>query len=123
MVSMNQVTLAGNLTHDPELKFIQSGTAVGNLLLAANTTYGKGENRKEETAFVQVTVWGKSAEWANETLKKGSNVIVNGRLQTQSWEKDGKKQSKLVLICERIQSCEKSEKEPADGAAADQIPF
>jgi len=121
MVSMNQITLAGNLTHDPEVKFIQSGTAVANLQLAVNTTYGKGEGRKTETLFISVAVWGKSAEWAGESLKKGSNVVIQGRLQTQTWEKEGKKQSKIVMYCERIQACGEREK-AAETDTAD-IPF
>ena len=91
MASLNRVFLAGNLTKDPELRFVPSGQAVANLRMAVNRRW-KGNNGewKEETCFVGVVVWGKSAEACGEYLKKGSQVYIEGPIQTRQWEdRDG----------------------------------
>jgi len=99
--SFNQVVLLGNLTRDPELRYIPSGTAVTDLGLAINT---KHKNR-EETCFVDVTVWGKSAEACCEYMRKGRQVLVNGRLVTESWDdrETGRKRSKIKVVAEGVQ--------------------
>jgi len=91
----------GNLTRDPELRYIQSGTAVTDLGLAVNDRR-KGPNGDwiEEVTFVDVTAWARNAEIASEYLTKGSPVLIEGRLKLDSWEKDGQKHSKLKVICE-----------------------
>jgi len=106
MASLNRVILVGNLTKDPELKFIPSGQAVCNLRMAMNRKW-KAQNGewKEESTFVGVVVWGKSGEACGEYLKKGSPVLVEGRLQSRSWETDdGQKRSILEVVSERVQS-------------------
>jgi single-strand DNA-binding protein len=104
MASFNRVILVGNLTRDPELRYIPSGTAVTEIGLAVNDRR-KNSNGEwvEETTFVDVTLWGRTAEVASEYLSKGSPALIEGRLKLDTWEKDGKKFSKLRVIGERMQ--------------------
>jgi single-strand DNA-binding protein len=105
MVSLNKVFLVGNLTKDPELKFIPSGQAVANLRLAVNRKWKSAAGEwKEDVCFVGVVVWGKSAEACGENLSKGSPILVEGRLQSRSWEtEDGQKRSIMEVVAERVQ--------------------
>ena len=103
MASFNRVILVGNMTRDPELRYIPSGTAVSDIGLAVNDRVKKGDQWVEETTFVDVTLWGRTAEIANEYLSKGSPVLIEGRLKLDRWEKDGQKHSKLKVIGERMQ--------------------
>src|SRR5262245_8783553 len=104
MASFNRVILLGNLTRDVEVRYLQSGTAVADVGMAVNDRR-KGQNGEwiEETTFVEVTLWGRTAEVAGEYLSKGSPLLVEGRLKYDSWEKDGQKRSKLTVVCERMQ--------------------
>ena len=103
MASYNRVILVGNITRDPELRYIPSGTAVTEIGLAVNDRR-KGANGEwiEETTFVDVTLWGRTAEVASEYLNKGSSIMIEGRLKLDTWEKDGKKNSKLRVVGERM---------------------
>lgn len=107
MASYNRVILVGNLTRDPEVRYIPSGTAVTELGLAVNRTWfdKQSNSRKEETTFVDVTLWGREAEVAGEYLSKGRPVLIEGRLQMDSWEdkQTGQKRSKLKVVCEKMQ--------------------
>ena len=103
MASFNRVILVGNLTRDPELRYIPSGTAVSEIGLAVNDRVKRGDQWVDETTFVDVTMWGRTAEVANEYLSKGSPVLIEGRLKLDSWEKDGQKRSKLRVVCEKMQ--------------------
>ncbi|TWU14065.1 Single-stranded DNA-binding protein [Symmachiella macrocystis] len=107
MASYNRVILIGNLTRDPEVRYIPSGTAVSELGLAVNRTWfdKQSNSRKEETTFVDVTLWGREAEVAGEYLSKGRPVLIEGRLQLDSWEdkQSGQRRSKLRVVCERMQ--------------------
>jgi single-strand DNA-binding protein len=105
MASFNRVILVGNLTRDPELRYLQSGMAVADIGLAVNDRR-KNANGEwvEETTFVDCVFWGRTAEVAGEYLSKGSPVLVEGRLKLDRWEsKDGQKQSKMRVVCERMQ--------------------
>src|SRR5215510_1220951 len=104
MASYNRVILLGNLTRDIEVRYLQSGTAVADVGMAVNDRR-KGQNGEwiEETTFVDVTLWGRTAEVAGEYLSKGSPLLVEGRLKYDTWEKDGQKRSKLSVVCERMQ--------------------
>jgi single-strand DNA-binding protein len=106
MASFNKVILLGNLTRDPEVRYTPKGSAVADLGIAVNRVYttDSGEKR-EETTFVDVTFWGRTAEVAGEYLKKGRPVFVEGRLQLDSWEDktSGQKRSKLKVIGETMQ--------------------
>jgi single-strand DNA-binding protein len=103
MASFNRVVLVGNLTRDPELRYIPSGTAVSEIGLAVNDRVKKGDQWVDETTFVDVTLWGRTAEVANEYLSKGSNILIEGRLKLDTWEKDGQKRSKLRVVAEKMQ--------------------
>lgn len=104
MASFNRVILLGNVTRDVEVKYLQSGTAVTELGLAVNDRRKDDAGKWiEETTFVDVTLWGRTAEIAAEYLTKGSPVLVEGRLKLDSWEKDGKKNYKLRVVGEKMQ--------------------
>jgi single-strand DNA-binding protein len=104
MASYNRVILVGNLTSDPELRYIPSGTAVTELRMAINDRRKTASGEwVEETTFVDVTLWGRTAEIATEYLSKGSNVLIEGRLKLDTWEKDGKKNSKLRVVGDKMQ--------------------
>ena len=103
MASFNRVVLMGNVTRDIELKYLQSGTAVTEIGLAMN------DRRKtqsgewvDEPVFVDVTLWGRTAEIASEYLSKGAPVFIEGRLKYDTWETDGQKRSKLRVVGERM---------------------
>src|SRR6478609_5776136 len=104
MASFNRVILLGNLTRDVEVRYLQSGTAVADIGMAVNDRR-KGQNGEwvDETTFVDVTLWGRTAEVAGEYLSKGSPLLVEGRLKYDTWEKEGQKRSKLSVVCERMQ--------------------
>ncbi|MBI1248239.1 single-stranded DNA-binding protein [bacterium] len=105
MASFNRVILVGNLTRDVDLRYVSGGgTAVTELGLAVN------DRRKtqsgewvDETTFVDVTLWGRTAEIASEYLSKGSSVLIEGRLKLDTWETDGQKRSKLRVVGEKMQ--------------------
>ena len=104
MSSYNRVILMGNLTRDVQLKYTPSGTPVTEIGLAVNDRR-KGQNGEwiDETTFVDVTFWGRTAEVASEYLSKGSPVFVEGRLKLDTWEKEGQKHYKLRVVCDRMQ--------------------
>ena len=105
MANLNKVFLIGNLTRDPELRYIPSGTAVSTFTVASNRAYtsAAGE-KKEEACFVRVVTWARQAELAAEYLSKGSPVFVEGRLQSRNWETpDGQKRSTIEVVAQNIQ--------------------
>lgn len=104
MASFNRVILVGNLTRDPELRFTPNNTPVTEVGLAVNDRRKSASGEwVEETTFIDVTLWGRTAEVATEYLNKGSSVLIEGRLKLDTWEKDGKKNSKLRVVGERMQ--------------------
>jgi single-strand DNA-binding protein len=102
----NKVILIGNLTRDVELRYAPSGTAIAKFGLATNRTYKDsvtGEN-KQEVMFIDITVFGRSAEIANQYLKKGRRVLVEGRLVFEQWtDNTGQKRSKHSVVAEKLQ--------------------
>jgi len=129
MASFNKVFLMGNLTRDPELKYLPSGTALCSFGMAVNEKYKSGDEWKEKVHFVDITAWGKSAEAVTHYLEKGSQVLIEGRLDYQTWEKDGQKRSKLEVVANNVQFLnspgEKAirEKVSASKPPVDGIPF
>jgi single-strand DNA-binding protein len=117
MANVNKVILIGNLTRDPEVKYTPKGSAVADISLAINRYYSteSGEKR-EETTYVDVTLWGKTAELAGEYLKKGRSVYVEGRLQLDTWEDkaSGQKRSKLRVVGDSIQFLDRKGSGSAD---------
>ncbi|MCP4784366.1 MAG: single-stranded DNA-binding protein [Fuerstiella sp.] len=107
MASFNKVILVGNLTRDPEVRYTTGGTAVTEVSLAVNRqwTDRSTNERKEETTFVEVTLWGRTAEIAGEYLSKGRPCLIEGRLQLDQWEdkETGKKRSKLKVVGDTLQ--------------------
>lgn len=104
MASFNRVILLGNVTRDPELRYIANGTAVTDIGLAVNDRRKSPSGEWiEETTFVDVTLWGRTAEIAGEYVTKGSPLLIEGRLKLDTWEKDGKKNSKLRVVGEKMQ--------------------
>ncbi len=106
MANLNKVLLLGNLTRDPELRYTPKGTAVADLSIAVNRRVSDGSgNWSDETTFVDVTVWGNTAENCQKFLAKGRGVFVEGRLQLDTWEdkQSGQKRSKLKVVGETVQ--------------------
>jgi single-strand DNA-binding protein len=106
MANLNKVMLIGNLTRDPELRYTPKGTAVTDISLAINRVWTNEQNaRQEETIFVEVTLWGRQAELAQQYLSKGRSAYIEGRLQMDTWDdkETGKKRSKLKVIGENLQ--------------------
>jgi single-strand DNA-binding protein len=119
--SLNTVHLLGNLTRDVEQRFTPSGTAVAKLGLAINETFTQNNERKERTVFVDVTVWGKSAENCAKFLRKGSSALIIGRLNLDEWtdKQTGQKRSKLGVVAESVQFLGgKRDGAPAQSASA-----
>ncbi len=105
MANFNRVILVGNLTRDVEVRYIQSGTAVTDIGLAVNDRVKRNDEWVEEPTFVDITLWGRTAEVAGEYLSKGSPVLIEGRLKFDTWDdrETGQKRSKLKVIGERMQ--------------------
>ncbi len=106
MSSFNRVTLMGNLTRDPELKRTKSGATLTELGMAMNRSWAnENGQRHDETTFVDVTVWGKQAENAAKYLQKGRSVLIEGRLQLDSWQdtNTGQNRSRLRVVAESVQ--------------------
>lgn len=106
MANLNKVMLIGNLTRDPEMKYMPKGGAVVELGLAINRSYtlDQGE-RREETTFVDVVLYNRLAEIAGEYLKKGRSVFIEGRLKLETWDdkQTGQKRSKMRVVGESMQ--------------------
>lgn len=127
MASFNKVLLMGNLTRDPELRYVPSGTAVATFTVAVNRVYtSQAGEKKEEVSFIRVVVWGRRAEVCGEYLSKGSPVFVEGRLQSRSWEaQDGQKRSTMEVIADNVQFLRGTgagEKSPEGASRADTTP-
>lgn len=106
MANLNKVLLLGNVTRDPEVRYTPKGSAVCDLGVAVNRAYTteSGEKR-EEVTFVDVTLWGRTAEVASEYLKKGRAVFIEGRLQMDTWDdkQTGQKRTRLRVVAENMQ--------------------
>ena len=104
MASLNSVTLLGNLTRDPELRYTPQGTAVTTFGLAVNRRYSQEGQQKEDVCFVDIVAFGRQAETVNEYLAKGNMALVEGRLQWRSWETpEGQKRSKHEVVANNVQ--------------------
>lgn len=103
-LNVNHVAIAGNLTRDPQIRFLADEKAVANFGLAINRRYKSGGETKEEVTFVDVEAWGRTAELVGQYLAKGRACYIEGRLKLDTWEdKDGKKQSKLRVVADSVQ--------------------
>jgi single-strand DNA-binding protein len=102
---LNKVLLIGNLTRDPEVKALPSGTSVSSFSVATNRVWkDKNGQRKEEAQFHNVVVFGRQAEIVGQYLKRGASVLVEGRLQNRSWDaQDGTKRYRTEIVADRVQ--------------------
>jgi single-strand DNA-binding protein len=101
--SFNQVILMGNLTRDPELRTTPNGTSVCGFSLALNRSYKGGDGEwQEATDFIDIVAWGPLGERVAQYLSKGRSALVNGRLQSRSWEQDGQKRSKVEVVAQDV---------------------
>ncbi len=101
-MSLNSVNIMGNLTRDPEIKTSPAGKSVCSMSIANNRVYSKNNEKVTEVSYFDVEVWGLIAENCAKYLKKGSGVIVEGRLKQDRWEKDGKTQSKVRISANSV---------------------
>jgi single-strand DNA-binding protein len=103
-MDLNKVFIIGRLTRDPELKSLPSGVKVANFGMATNRRYkDKDDNWQEASEFHNIVVFGRQAETTSQYLNKGSMALIEGRLQTRSWESDGQKKYMTEVIAERVQ--------------------
>lgn len=104
---MNVVILKGNLTRDPEMKYLQSGTAVVNTGMAINERWNDQQgNQQESVCFVELEAWARQAEVINEYFKKGSEILIQGSLKFESWEgDDGVSRNRLRIRVQRFEFC------------------
>jgi single-strand DNA-binding protein len=104
MASLNKITLIGNVGSDPEMRYTPNGKAVTSFRMATNYRYsGPDGERREETEWFRVSVWGKQAESCNQFLSKGRRVYVEGRLRSRNWEgQDGQMRTSLEVSANRV---------------------
>ena len=121
MASFNKVILAGNLTHDPELRYTTKGTAVARIRLAVNRVYTpEGGEKKEEVTYVDIDAFARQAEVISQYLKKGRPILVEGRLRYDTWEdkQTNQKRSKLSVVLENFQFLDSQRTGEGGGTAA-----
>ncbi|MBN1434709.1 single-stranded DNA-binding protein [Candidatus Fermentibacterales bacterium] len=121
MPSLNKVLITGNLVDDPEARLLESGINVANFRIASTQSYrGRDGEWKEKTCFIDVVAWRRTAELIGEFLRKGSPVLVEGELQTNSWQaQDGSQRSRIEILARRVQFLQK---ERAASESPDQGP-
>lgn len=118
----NKIILIGNLTKDPELRYTPQGTAVASFRIAVNSKIKQHGELKDETLFIGVVVFGKQAESAGQYLSKGRSVLVEGRLQERSWEKDGQKHSRMEVVANSVRFLSKKTPSSSGEAGGESAP-
>ena len=123
---MNRVFLCGRLTKDPDVRQTQSGKTFARMTLAVDRLKAKDGTRQAD--FISLIAWEKSAEFADKYLTKGQRILVEGRIQTGSYEKDGEKRYTTDVVCERIEfadskSAGRKEDDGGEYARQEDIPF
>jgi single-strand DNA-binding protein len=127
MASDNTVTLVGNITRDPELRFTQSGQAVASFGLAVNRRFQQNGEWQERVSFFNITCWGQLGENAASSLSKGARAIVTGRLEQREYEtREGEKRNTVEVVADEIgpslrwatASVERTDRRPSEGATA-----
>lgn len=115
---VNKVTLMGNVTKDPDLRYTPSGSAVVSFSIATNRRYQKDNQWQDEVSFHNIVVWN-SAESLAQRIRKGTRIYIEGRLQTRSWDgQDGKKNYKTEIIAEKVILIARYEGSNDDGASS-----
>ena len=103
MANGNTITIIGNVTRDPELRYLTSGTALAQLGVAVNRRYQQNGEWQEDTSFFDVVCWRDLADNVSESISKGDRIIVTGRLEQRSWEtQDGDKRSKVEIVADEV---------------------
>lgn len=110
-MTMNKAILVGRLTKDPEIRYTQSGKAVGNFTLAVDRGY-RGYGDKKETDFIPIVVWGKVAETCGNYLTKGQKVLIDGHIRVDNYEKDGQKRWRTMVVANRVEFLERKKDQP-----------
>ena len=101
---LNKVIIVGNLTKDPEIKQLPNGSNVANFSVATNRTWKDSNGAKQEDVeYHNIVIFGKMADTVAQYMRKGSQLMIEGRLQTQSWEKDGVKKYRTEIVAESVQ--------------------
>jgi single-strand DNA-binding protein len=119
-MNLNVVIVAGNLTRDPERKALPNGGTVCTFGIATNRRFKKADGEKgEQTEFHNIVVFGRQADSCAQYLTKGATALVEGRLQTRSWDKDGLKQYRTEIVAERVQFGPRKTAETAAPAAVE----
>lgn len=120
MASLNRVLLIGNLTRDPELRYISSGTAVAEFGVAMNRRFKRQDGTlQEEATFVEVAAWGSQGEFVHKYFSKGKSIFVEGRLKFDQWTTpEGQKRSKLSVVAESVQFVEPKQDATGEGGGA-----
>jgi len=106
MANFNKVIIAGNLTRDPELRYTPKGTAIAKIGLAINRVWtNEAGEKKEDVTFVDVEVWGRTAENVGQYMRKGRPILIEGRLKLDQWDdkQTGQKKSRLGVVAETVQ--------------------
>src|ERR1700692_4741404 len=125
MASFNKVILMGNLTRDPELRYTPKGTAIAKIGLAVNRNWtSESGEKKEEVTFVDVDVFGRTAENVGQYMRKGRPILVEGRLKLDQWDdkQTGQKKSKLGVVAENVQFLGSSKDGESGGGGAPAAP-
>lgn len=125
MASFNSVTLLGNLTRDPDVRFTPQGVQVVDVSIALNHTWkDESGTKREEVTYVDCVFWSKLAEIAGKYLKKGSQVLISGRLHQDSWidKNTGQKRSKIVVVAENLQMLGSRDSDSGPTPASNQPP-
>lgn len=119
----NKIILVGNLTRDVELRYSQGGAAIAKTALATSRKFSSNGEKKEEVCFIDITFFGISAEIANQYLRKGSKILVEGRLTFEQWtDKDGQKRSKHSVTIENMQMLDSKQQHEERQAPAQNAP-
>lgn len=122
-MSYNKIILVGNLTRDIELRYSQGGMGIANTGLATSRKFTANGEKKEEVCFVDITFFGRSAEVSNQYLRKGSKILIEGRLNFEQWvDKDGQKRSKHSVVVEVMQMLDSKDSGQSNNGQANQSP-
>ena len=113
-MNLNRIMMAGNLTKDPELRKTPTGKVVTKISIAANARYGTGEDRKTDTTYIEVDVWGVPGENLSKLARKGQEILVEGSLKQDTWEdkQTGESRSKYFIRADSWQFTQKKVQEP-----------
>lgn len=116
MASYQHVVIMGNLGKDPNMRYTANGSAITEFSVAVNESYGSGDERKERVEWFNCVCWNKTAEIAGQYLAKGRQVLCEGKMQTDQWEKDGQKHYRTRMLVTRLTLMGSSNKQegPAD---------